>query len=325
MNPKSPDREELPVRDRRWVEALRAQAPDGPPPALDTAVLAAARAAVGAPAAAPTGRGSGAPRWLAAVAGVMVVLSAGVLVRQVAQETAPLAEPEIPVSPQGAAEARADAAMRATREAEGLPAAEAAPTDEFAEAMPAEIADAMPAEIADAMPAAAAPKSSAAAEVANSAERAIGQQAAAAPGRLSAPPSPPPEPPAMQRAEPAPEPPAPPAPPAPPIPVADFAPSVVRPLAESAPAPAALSAPEHGFAAKSAQADRRQKAEAGREAAAVTEPDRALPEPETLAEVRRLLADGDRDAAREALADWRQRHPAVELPVELAALLGDGE
>lgn len=316
MNPKSPEREELPARDRRWVEALRAQATDGPPPALDTAVLAAARAAVGAPAVAPTGRGGGAPRWLAAVAGVMVVLSAGVLVRQVAQETAPLAEPEIPASPQGAAEARADAAMRATREAEGLPVAEAAPTDEFAEAMPAEIADAMPA--------AAAPKSSAAAEVTGSAAGTIGRQTAEAAHGLAAPP-PPPEPPAMQRAEPVPEPPAPPAPPAPPIPVADFAPSVVRPLAESAPAPAALSAPEQGFAAKSAQADRRQKAEVGREAAAATEPDRALPEPETLAEVRRLLADGDRDAARAALVDWRQRHPAVELPVELAALLGEGE
>lgn len=310
MNPQSPEREELPARDRRWVEALRGHAPDGPPPALDAAVLAAARTAIGAKAAAPTGRGGGAPGWLAAVAGVMVVLSAGVLVRQVAQETAPKSEPGFPASPsvaapspRSAAEERADAVRRATREAEGLPAWETVEAEPPAEA---NAADAAAAPAPEAAPIAAQAR----------AERAMRAQAAEA--SPTAPPPPPPEPPALRQMAPAAEPIAPPAPPAPAQPAADFAPSRARPLAESAPAPAAFSDPAPIAAAKSALAERREQAEAGL-AAASAEQEAGLPEPDVLAEVRRLLAAGDRDAARDLLRAWRERHPAVVLPAELAA------
>lgn len=317
MNPQSPEREELPARDRRWVEALRARAPEGPPPALDAAVLAAARTAVGAKAAAltgPTGRGGGAPRWLAAVAGVMVVLSAGVLVRQVAQETAPKQEPDFPAtapvaapSARSAAEERGDAVLRATREAEGLPAWE---TVEAEPAVGANVTDAAATPTPEPAPMAAQAK----------AERAMPAQAMeAAP---MAPPPPPAESPVLQQMAPASEPVAPPAPPAPARPAAD---SLVRPLAESAPAAFSALAPEPGAAAKSAQAERSEQAEAGLAAAASAEQDAGLPEPEVLAEVRRRLGAGDRDAARDLLQDWRERHPEVVLPAELAALLAEAE
>lgn len=318
MSPQSPEREELPARDRRWVEALRARAPDGPPPALDAVVLAAARTAVGAKAVAPSGpsgRGGGAPRWLAAVAGVMVVLSAGVLVRQVALETAPKVEPEFPVSPavvapgrQSAAGERADTVLQATREAEDLPAWETVESEAPTEAG---LADAAAAPGPDPEPA----PMTAQAE----AERAMrAQTMEAAP---MAPP-PPAESPVLLQMGPAPEPMAPPAPPASAPPAADFAPSPARPLAESASAPAAFGAasPAPAVAAKSAPAERSEQAEAGL-ASAAAEPEAGLPEPEVLAEVRRLLAAGNRDAARELLAEWRTRHPAPELPAALQDLL----
>lgn len=315
MNPQSPEREELPARDRRWVEALRARAAEGPPPALDAAVLAAARTAVGAKDAAltgPTGRGGGAPRWLAAVAGVMVVLSAGVLVRQVAQETAPKQEPDFPAtapvaapSPRSAAEERGDAVLRATREAEGLP------TGASVEAEPA-----VGANVADAVGAPAPAPGSAPMAAQAKAERTMRAQAMEA--------LPPPESPVFRQVAPAPEPMA---PPAPALPAADFAPSLARPLAESAPAPAAFSAPapEPGAAAKSARAERSEQAEAELATAASAEQDAGLPEPDVLAEIRRRLAAGERDAARDLLQDWRERHPEVVLPAELAALLAEGE
>lgn len=315
MNPKVPDRDALSPRDRRWVEALRAQAPEGPPPSLDAVVLAAARAAVGAKAAPSTGRAGGAPRWLAAVAGVMVVLSAGVLVRQVALETAPRPEPGFPASPPlaapgpgMAAEERADAVRRATREAEELPARErveaAAPTSAEVSVGPAREPEAA----VMAAPAGADPTLR---------TRVPEAAPTASP--------PPPEPPSRPPVAPVPAPVAVPAPPAPARPAADFAPSAVRPLAESAPAPAARSASdaEPVMAAKSAPAAAREQAEAGGAAAASVEQEAGLPEPEWLVEVRRLLAAGERELARERLRAWRERHPDAVLPSDLDALLDE--
>lgn len=307
MNPQASEREELPARDRRWVEALRAHAPDGPPPALDASVLAAARAAVGAPAAS-TGRGGKPPRWLAAVAGVMVVLSAGVLVRQVAQETAPKPEPELPSAvPGSAAEERAAAAMQATREAEGLPARETV----------------------EAAPAAAAPSEpSAKADAADRAEPAIRPQAfQAESARAGAPPPPPPESPAFESMPSIPEatPLSAPAPAAPPAPIDEVTVSGSRirsASTESASPTTALSEPP--IQAKSASAAVAQRAEAGPEETPVLGAATELPESELLALVRRRLAAGDRDTARTLLMRWRERHPAVELPAELEALLASG-
>lgn len=300
MNPRVPDRDALSPRDRRWVEALRAQGPEGPPSSLDAAVLAAARAAVGAKAAPSTGRAGGGPRWLAAVAGVMVVLSAGVLVRQVALETAPRPEPEFPASPpvaapspRTAAEERADAVRRATREAEGLPAWEtveaAAPADaEAANAAGAPAPEPTPAPIVGQ----ARSESTMRAQAMEAAQRA---------------PAPPPEPPARPRMAPA------------PAPVAMPAPSAPAP----APAARSASAAEPVAAAKSAPAAAREQAEAGLAAAASVEQEAGLPEPELLAEVRRLLEAGERELARERLRAWRERHPDALLPSELDALLDE--
>jgi hypothetical protein len=316
MSPQSAEREELPARDRRWVEALRAQAPEGPPPALDAAVLAAARAAVGAPTttqSATTSRGARPPRWLAAVAGVMVVLSAGVLVRQVAQETAPKQEPDFPASApvaapsaRSAAGERGDAVLRATREAERLPTRESVETAPAAGANVADAAGAL----------APAPESAPAPMAAQArAERAMPAQAVEA--------LPPPESPAFRQMAPVPEPMAPPAPPAPARPAADFAPSLARPLGESAPAAFSAPGPEPGAAAKSAPVERSELAETGLAAAASAEEAAEFPEPKTIAEVRRLLAAGEREAARDLLLAWRERHPGAELPAELRELVGD--
>ncbi|MCU0756200.1 MAG: hypothetical protein MUE46_13910 [Xanthomonadales bacterium] len=311
MNPQAPEREELPARDRRWVEALRAHAPDAPPPALDASVLAAARAAVGPTVSA--GRGGRPPRWLAAVAGVMVVLSAGVLVRQVAQETAPKPEPQLPAAPGGSAAERAAAAMQATREAEGLP------TSERVEAAPADSAVPVPEA-----------ESSAKAAAADSVERAVRPQAFEAAAARAAPP-PPSESQAMESLPSIPEatpeatPLSAPAPAAPPAPLGDvtLSGSRIRSASTEAAAPA-MDLTEPRMQAKSAPAPA-PRAEAGLAATPAVGAAAVLPEPELLAEVRQRLAAGDRDAARELLREWRQRHPAVELPAELTALLADAD
>lgn len=317
MNPQVPDRDALSPRDRRWVEALRAQAPEGPPSSLDAvilgeAVLAVARQQAERSPLRVAARARRPARWMAAVAGVMVVLSAGVLVRQVAQETAPLPEPAFPASPpvaapsaRSAAEDRADAVRRATREAEGLPAWEAVEA-----VTPADV------EVANAAGASAPePRSAPTTGQARSDSTMRAQALEASP---SAPP-PPPEAPAPQQIVPATAP-APPAPAA----AAELAPKLARPLAESAPAPAAFSAPaaQPAAAAKSLPAEGRERAEAGLAAVASAE-EAGLPEPELLAEVRQLLAAGERELARERLQAWRKRHPDVVLPSELDALLDE--
>lgn len=319
MNPQVPDHDALSPRDRRWVEALRAQAPEGPPSSLDAlilgeAVLAVARQQAERSPLRVAARARRPARWMAAVAGVMVVLSAGVLVRQVALETAPRPEPQFPASPpvaapspRSAAEDRADAVLRATREAEGLPAWE---TVEAAAPADAEVANAAGASAPEPGPAPIVGQARS-----ESTRRA---QAMEASPSASLPP-PPPEAPAPERMAPAA------APPSPAPPAAKLAPKAARPLAESAPAPAAFSsaAAEPAAAAKSLPAEGRERAEAGLEAVASAEQEAGLPEPELLADVRRLLAVGERELARERLRAWRERHPDAVLPSELDALLDE--
>lgn len=301
MNPQASEREDLPIRDRRWVEALRARAPDGPPPALDAAILGEALRAVAPPqaerASRPVASSAARPaRWMAAVAGVMVLFSAGVLVRQVALETAPGEPmPELQRSP--AAETRAEVVEQSSRAVE------------------------------ETLPEAAAPAALAAPPVAARAPGA--PRASSTSARDSGPPVPtlPSEPTSARPLAEASVPTAasagsPAAPAAAPVPVA----SADGPQSKAASAP--MTAPVTITASEATAPTLARQHQAAEEVGRTTDAqvaDRsslsALPDAEDLEAVRALLQAGDVAAARERLLGWRQRHPDAVLPEDLAALL----
>jgi len=332
----------LSPEERALAGLLGRRVEQAPPPALDATILAAARAAVQAPAAADAdaGRTPAAPartvrvrpRW-PAVFGIAasMVLAIGVA-WQMRPEPPPLVTAEAPLQ---SAPAAAEAEVAATAQAVESSAADSAVV--AAEPASAPAAAAAPTPPARA-PAAASARAPAPAERAEAPAQAARPRAAqVADDRAPAAPAPPPAPAA-----------APPAPPAPPAPAAysapapSFAPAAAGALkARSAAAPAAntaeaepdptldrvettsmkLQAPP-----RSAPGVMRRGSDAGLSADAVqaeVDADARLPRRQWLQKIRARRDDGQRDLARASLERYVQQYPEARLPRDLRPLLDD--
>lgn len=332
--------EPLTPEERELSRLLGRRADQAPPAALDAAILAAARAAVDAPAAdavaspeaPPTQRTR--PRW-PAVFGIAasMVFAIGIAWQlrpepppvpagEAAVAAAPAAAEDVAAADQAADSSAADSAVAAAEPAAAPAAPEAGPVAAAPAPAPAPVIartrKPAPAESADA-PAQAA--------------RSVAADAAADTSFAALPPAPP---------APAAAPPAPPAPAAYSAPAPAFAPVASGALkARTAAAPAAnaaeveraqaldrveITSMKREAPSRSAPGIMRRSTDAGLSADAVqaeVDADARLPRRQWLQKIRTRRDDGQRDLARASLERYMQQYPEARLPRDLRPLLDD--
>lgn len=319
--------EPLTPEERELARLLGRRAEQAPPAALDAAILAAARAAVDAPAAdavaspeAPRTQRTR-PRW-PAVFGIAasMVFAIGIAWQlrpepppvpagEAAVAAAPAAAEDVAAADQAAERSAADSAV-ATAEPAAAPAApEAAPV-----AAPA-----------PAIARASKPAPAGTAEAPAQAARSMAADAAADTSFAALPPAP--------AAAPAAAPPAPPAPTAYSAPASLMARSAGTPesnsvQAEQAPAldRVEITSMKREAPSRSAPGIMRRGSDAGLSADAVqaeVDADARLPRRQWLQKIRTRRDDGQRDLARASLERYMQQYPEARLPRDLRPLLDD--